>query len=479
MRHELLNPNNFENIVVWGCGNYFEKFSERIMYCVTHLIDNTKCGEKRAGLLIEREQILDDLPTERTLIVVSIVAFEEIYERIKAYGDFCAVNILDFIYLLENAKRKADFVPGKYIASIAIMNGVIGKNGERKFVKSQNEIIRANGYDVLQIIPIQYMNRGTLQTGWIVLQNEQFCGLYTIQELVKAVGCVYGIIIHSILYGYRSMDELVRTLENKGNILYYLHDYFCICANKFMRKNNVDCNGYRKSCVTCEDNDKCGSIYQFHKSFFENNDVKLIAPSEVVRKHVTDIYENVDIVVLGHLKYRKTSKKMANKKTIRIAYLGTPNEKKGWNDYLFLADKICNNYELYLLGDGCSESNLYKIKYIKVGQDKEQNELTMVEAMQKYQIDIAYIGSKVRETYSYTYYEAYEAGAFVITTESSGNVAVAVRQNGNGRVFEDIETMADFLNKNVTMFMTQHTVPQITQVVANNEFMDMLLIKTQ
>ena len=69
----------------------------------------------------------------------------------------------------------------------------------------------------------------------------------------------------------------------------------------------------------------------------------------------------------------------------------------------------------------------------------------MREALQRYEIDIAYVGSISPETYSYTYYEACEAGCFVITTDKSGNVSRQVEEDMTGRAFRNMDEMNAWL----------------------------------
>ena len=71
----------------------------------------------------------------------------------------------------------------------------------------------------------------------------------------------------------------------------------------------------------------------------------------------------------------------------------------------------------------------------------------MKEALNRYKIDLAYLGSLCCETYSFTYIEAYENAVSVLTTEMSGNICEAVKKNKNGYVAKDTDELVHFLKK--------------------------------
>ncbi len=60
---------------------------------------------------------------------------------------------------------------------------------------------------------------------------------------------------------------------------------------------------------------------------------------------------------------------------------------------------------------------------------------------------VAFLGSIVPETFSYTMHEMLGAGIPVLTTNESGNIAVTIDNTGGGRVFEDFDALRTALKE--------------------------------
>ena len=63
----------------------------------------------------------------------------------------------------------------------------------------------------------------------------------------------------------------------------------------------------------------------------------------------------------------------------------------------------------------------------------------------KHDIDIAFIGSLVQETFCLTAYEAIAADTFVVTNYLSGNAAKVVRELSHGYVYRGIPDLVEYL----------------------------------
>ena len=99
----------------------------------------------------------------------------------------------------------------------------------------------------------------------------------------------------------------------------------------------------------------------------------------------------------------------------------------------------------------------------------------MIDSLKEYGIDIVYLSSVCPETFSYTYYEAYEAGCFVLTREGSGNICDQVKKQGNGLVFESVDDMVNWLDdleevENIVLQMNK----TITDVQPDETFLEKL-----
>ena len=105
-----------------------------------------------------------------------------------------------------------------------------------------------------------------------------------------------------------------------------------------------------------------------------------------------------------------------------------------------------DKYEFYCLGE--NDEIIPGIEYRDVSFI-EDGEMAMENALVSNSIDISFLWSIWPETYSYTYYESFPAGTFVITNKMSGNMADLVKRNQNGIVLEDFDALVDLLNDDV------------------------------
>ena len=70
----------------------------------------------------------------------------------------------------------------------------------------------------------------------------------------------------------------------------------------------------------------------------------------------------------------------------------------------------------------------------------------MLKALRENKIQVAILWSICPETFSFTYYECFAAGVFVITNQNSGNIEAMVRENKNGIVLRDEMELRRFLS---------------------------------
>ena len=70
----------------------------------------------------------------------------------------------------------------------------------------------------------------------------------------------------------------------------------------------------------------------------------------------------------------------------------------------------------------------------------------MLKALRENKIQVAILWSICPETFSFTYYECFAAGVFVITNQNSGNIEAMVRENKNGIILRDEMELLYFLS---------------------------------
>ena len=99
---------------------------------------------------------------------------------------------------------------------------------------------------------------------------------------------------------------------------------------------------------------------------------------------------------------------------------------------------------------GKTDEHLPNVKEIEVSFLKDGAD-AMVNAIRRNKIDIAFLWSPWPETYSYTFYESYVGGAYVITNKDSGNIAVSTKRYNCGCVFDDEQELLKFFDSSQNM----------------------------
>ena len=186
---------------------------------------------------------------------------------------------------------------------------------------------------------------------------------------------------------------------------------------------------------------------KWQKKFVERYpNIVYLFPSTVVR----DVWQNTfhaknELRIVPNTKFgvgvEKYSAKPKNEK-LKIAFIGYGRVEKGWNTWKKICQKYDELYDLYILGDGECEGNVTQVP-VSVAKDGPN---AMIDAIRRNNIDVAFLWSTVPETYSYTFFESYVAGCYVITNELSGNICNQTKQFDCGSVFQHEDELFTYLN---------------------------------
>lgn len=469
----------YTRIVVWGTGNFYTLYKELLDRRVVYFVDN---NADKWGSTLNRKDIfppekLKEESVNETLVIVCNHYFEEISVQIKQYGDFDLIDIVT-MELVQQKERKLEAAGQMEAGStIAICGGIHAMwqtNGSREFIDGQLGQLHQAGFHTVEIVPLLYYQSGKRESSVLAVSSDgRYQGIFTAEELAGLSPKVRGMVIHSLYYSHGTMRALLDSVEVETSILYYIHDYSCLCFNRFLHRDKrlcIDMDG-NMGCPSCTANEERKSHLQFHQSVFERHNVLLIAPSEDTWARVEEFYKNIQIKVIPHLKYDYRPFTKRTNSPLRIAYTGTAIWHKGWEQFAGLVDRFGHAYDFYCLGECPDDLRIQNVTYIPVRLPGSGSALTMTEALQKYSIDIAYIGSVWPETYSYTYYEAYEAGCFILTSTKSGNVYRQVIKNENGIAFSCEDDMAEWLAGDTVQRDVQSLDKRITNVRNNEEFL--------
>ncbi|MGG0720049.1 hypothetical protein ABE096_21080 [Robertmurraya massiliosenegalensis] len=454
---------NYKKVIGWGTSGYFHETSGKLNINMEYLIDSdvSKVGSLLKGIKIESPEILLKENPENILIVIFSSFYKEICENIERFGDFYTVSgeeLLRISIFLDKDNKKilgGEDSEKEIILTISRNNYTKITNGLSNFLTQQVEVFRKKNNQCIHIFWRDYNIKGYSGIFISVVIEGEEIGLYSIKDFIRELKKVKAIVIHSIAsMDLKTIEYLIEKIDTQ-NILYYIHDFSCICSNiKLMYNNEYFCESYEKEwskCFTCESFQYKTKIFEFHETLFLNKKIQLIAPSESTKEIIQKSFNLTDdrIKVISHQKFSKVykSSQFVNK-PIRIAYVGYKHKHKGWEVFKQLVEDYKGRYEFYCFG--ASDEILDEVNYIDVSFIKD-GERAMTNKLREYNIDISLLWSVWPETYSYTYYESFAAGTFVVTNILSGNIIDQVIKNGNGIALENYNQLKKFLDDEIEL----------------------------
>lgn len=469
----------YSTIIGWGTGDYYLKNIDSLNIKIDFLVDKDK---KKQGKYINNTKVFATHTIKKynertTLIIVFSMFYYEIIKEIEKEGDFDFIQAETLIEIqsCKEIDKEINF-NGKYCLTICRNNFMEQIGGTSKFIREQMEILNNNNINVLHMYWRKIKRNGENKSMAILLCNGHKIGICYLETVISLLSNnISNIIIHNLIsLDYNYLELLLKNIKY-NNLLYYIHDFSCICSSiKMIYNNNMYCNGIMTKwslCESCTENTSKNNIYSYHKKLFDKN-IILICPSDNTKNYIRfafDINEN-KIKVLPHFNYRvnKVKEVKLNKK-IRIAYVGYRDKEKGWNVFREIVEKFKGKYDFYCLGktdDHIEGVKEYPVSFIENGT------LAMVDEIKKHKIDVAVLWATWPETYSYTYYECYAANTFIITSTESGNIQEQIIKNKNGVVYEEKEEVFDLLNnENKLRELITKNKNYIDNITCNDEFL--------
>jgi len=177
-------------------------------------------------------------------------------------------------------------------------------------------------------------------------------------------------------------------------------------------------------------------------ALFRDVDVHLVAPSKVTldfwKKH-SDL-RVISKRVVPHMTLewirRMNPAAIDLDRHVTVAFLGTPATHKGWPIFEHLAKDPRSSKAFRFLLFSASRPPGSTIKRIDVHVTADRP-TAMSDAVGAEGVDIVVHWPSWPETFSLTTYEALVGGAFLVTNETSGNVAATVKEMQRGEVLAD------------------------------------------
>jgi len=287
--------------------------------------------------------------------------------------------------------------------------------------------------------------------------------------------------------------DAVRVLLEvvEAPIYYYLHDLRAVCNNQnnnnCLQPDNSFC-GYGVSGTECKTDCSYRQLAQQYRaefvSYFQQfkDRMTMIAPSECVRRIYAVAFPDYanQIRVILHQSERGSVARSPRDadRMLKIAFVGVQDVLKGWERFnaLVATSGLTDQYEFYYLGNGMEIPDGVTKVDVSVSRDGKD---AMVDALRSNQIDIVLLLSGWPETYSYTYFESYVAGCYIVTMNVSGNIADMVVAKKNGTTVASTEELVtyfadvDRVKHDVLDFEAHHTeFPEL--LVQNEEILELV-----
>ena len=353
-----------------------------------------------------------------------------------------------------------------YILSVSNDNYLLKNGGLPKYIEEQQEALCSLGIDYIHIAPIRKFSfmgkKYILHDLYTVVIGGAYHGIFTerqvadlLQTRQKEGESLIGLFIHHcIRVNLKFFDFLLRWIPEVP-VFFYIHDYYSVCPNFLMLKNDISFCGKEK-----RSEEKCHECSYYISGLKESNTMRNfldkyynriipVSPSDITKEIWLNTYNQYKdkIKVVPHFVWNDFYKENMHflTKKIRIAYVGSALAHKGWNTWIKLYqifNKKQNAYDLYTFGHNTPKCP--NTTQVNVSVTTKESE-SMQAALRKHNIDCVILWSNCPETYSYTFFESYAANTFILTCEDSGNIAYMVNKVGNGLVLKNEEQLQKVL----------------------------------
>lgn len=442
---------NYKKVIGWGTGGYYHETSNKLNIDIDYLIDSdpAKVNTTLDGKTIMSSESLLNEKASEVLIIVFSSFYKEICETIEAYDNFYTISgeeLLRFFSLQKLGEDEINQISDNSVITISRNNFALYLGGTSKFIREQMELLNKKNYTHVHLFWREYNIKNFQGTYFTIVLNGIELGFTAITNIFNLLKKIKAIFIHNLIgMKLEILLPILEAVKKRIPVIYYLHDFSSICSNiKLIYNDDEFCAGFDDNwgkCSTCKSGALKKDIYEFHQKLFHDEFIQLIAPSnstkEIIQKSFNLPVEKIKVI--SHQNYSIESKLVTTvNPAIKIAYVGYKNKHKGWDTFKKLVLEFQGDYEFYCFG--FSDEILEGVQHIDVSFI-EDGELAMTNKLKEYNIDISFLWSVWPETYSYTYYESYAAGTYVITNNLSGNIHDQVMINGNGLSFENYEQL--------------------------------------
>lgn len=365
----------------------------------------------------------------------------------------------------------------QYVVALSFANYLKDKTGIPKVMMAHQKMYNDAGISYVALFSVKkniLHDKVMLFCKFGLIVDGEYKGIFQMSQIIKILYawqeqgcCLIDIHIHHLLYiKLKLVQELLDSCKGVP-IKAYLHDYYFACKEYILLRNGKEfCGGLgldSKSCSGCSSYANSVEIESKIHSLFKRYEDRIlfVSPSETTKDIFLRYHPEYSnrIRVIPHQIfrdfYRENLEIISQQEEIKVAFLGMPRIHKGWNEWEKLVQNDFNQHYNFTVFNS-SDDFYSKMNKVKIGFSKE-NLNAMTDALRENKIQIVLLWAKWPETYSYTCFEAFAANAFIITNESSGNIADVVHRHKNGIVlpsedalynlFKNKELLREMVNK--------------------------------
>lgn len=318
--------------------------------------------------------------------------------------------------------------------------------GVQRFLHEEHQALRERGYVYVHLCPalpdIRLLTDGNIDTFLVNCSIDgKPAGTFTAREIREVLSSVHekrpALLQYAVLHSAMGwlMDAVLAVMELPFlHRYFYAHDYFALCGEYRLLRNNVASCGAppagSAACGIClHGRARAEQLHAFDR-YFERVKPLIIYPSETARAMFAKAGRCADLqgVVLPHIEVRSTGTPQPlarERKDIRVAFCGAPVAHKGFFHFQEMVSQCSARSDLKFYHFGNQADASVQMEFVKTTLRGGQS--TMSEALREHGIDLVFVGSTWAETFNYIAYEAVQAGAALLTLDSAGNAAEFVR----------------------------------------------------
>jgi len=398
-----------------------------------------------------KAEVLKYLPTvsgmikqwQRSDIPIAMLSHQQIFNKIEQY----------------------DFT--KIILSYGHDNYLKNAGGVQLCISREQQLSRKHGYLYLNVSPWQPMPTLALQENSseslvvLILDGEELgvCSYSLLYSVVTDLDLKKGMEISHVVHSFlgHSIEEIANfvKLNNEATCFVWLHDFFTLCLNYALQRNNVSYCGApsidSNSCGICMYGEGRSLHLKRIKNFFDEVNVKIISPSDVALDFwlSKSSYRINSATTLPHLevewKESNIDLDINLGLPVVVAYMGYPASHKGWDLFEELVGKYRDNKKFKFVYFGVQPPPLSDVEHYRVHSTPD-NYFSMVNSLQEGAVDYVIHWGTCFETFSFTTHEAIAAGSLVITNPESGNVSAVVAREDRGFIFKNAALLYEFFD---------------------------------